>query len=140
MGPRVRGPDQGRAQANRQDPVGLQRARDASASGQGRRRAQGADEGGQSAGWRDEKNREPVRIRLDEHNKKSAGKKVPRFRRRQTGARQAGGKENLEEVADGDPLLGVSAEQAPDPRRQRAKPRRKRRPEQYHYRYQRGGG
>jgi len=59
--------------------------------------AQGADEGGQSAGRLDEKNREPVRIQLDEHDQEGAGAEVSGFRRAQTDAAEAGGKEGVEE-------------------------------------------
>src|ERR1700691_717281 len=132
MGSRVRGPNQGRAEADRQDPVGPQRARDASASGQARGGAQAEEEGGKSGGWRNEKIREPVRIQLDEHDQESAGKEVPRFRRRQTGAGQAGRKENVEEQIARSPRAGATKLTVSQPRgggrfrtvRRRRRPRR----------------
>src|SRR5580704_8500719 len=97
MGQSLCGPDQRRAEADRQNAVGSQRPRDASAPGQGRAAVEGADERGQSAGWRDEENREPVRIQLDEYDQKGAGAEISRIQRRQDDARQKCEKENREE-------------------------------------------
>src|ERR1700722_20927571 len=97
MGKRLRRPNQRRTQADRQDAVRSQRARDASAPGEGSGGAQGANERGQSAGRLDEKNREPVRIQLDEHDQESAGAEVSGSRRAQTDAGEAGRKQDVEE-------------------------------------------
>src|ERR1700722_7565567 len=97
MGPRLRGPDQRRTQADRQDAVRSHRARDAPAPGEGSGGAQGANERGQSAGRLDEKNREPVRIQLDEHDQESAGAEVSGSRRARIHAGEAGSKEGVEE-------------------------------------------
>src|ERR1700722_9069605 len=97
MGPRLRRPHPRRTKTDRQNAVGPQRARDASAAREGSGAAESADEGGESAGWRDEKNREPGRVPLDEHDQKGAGAEASQPGRAQVDACEAASQEDLEE-------------------------------------------
>src|ERR1700722_1114193 len=101
MGPRLRGPHPRRAKTDRQNAIGPQRARDASAAREGSGAAESADEGGESASWWDEKNRGPGRIPMDEHDQKGAGAEASGSRRAQTKACEADRQQGIEEELGG---------------------------------------